>query len=88
MMSQPNDRHQTENSIVDIAAGDSRVPPRRLFEYRAYSIGSDGHFVECAEMICGDDGEAVAKAKGLLGASDIEVWNHNRFVIRLVRTPR
>jgi hypothetical protein len=74
-------------SSTSLQATPARAP-RRLFEYRAYSIGSDGHFIECAEMICRDDGEAIAKAKGLLGASDIEVWNHSRFVIRLVHTPK
>ena len=87
-MSQPSDQERMVNSMADIATGEPRVPPRRLFEYRAYSIGSDGHFIECAEMTCGDDREAIAKAKGLMGDSDIEVWNHNRFVIRLVRTPK
>ena len=76
------------NSMTDIATGEPRVPHRRLFEYRAYSVGSDGHFIQCDEMICGDDIEAIAKAKGLMGASDMEVWNQNRFVIRLVHTPR
>jgi hypothetical protein len=39
-------------------------------------------------MICRDDGEAVAKAKQLISDSDIEIWNHSRFVIRLVHTPK
>jgi hypothetical protein len=39
-------------------------------------------------MICRDDTEAVTKAKRLLSDSDIEVWNRNRFVIRLVHESR
>jgi len=84
-MSDPN---QTVNSMTDIATGEPRVLRRTLFEYRAYSVGSDGHFIQCDEMICRDDGDAIAKAKGLIGDSDIEVWNHNRFVVRLVHTPK
>jgi hypothetical protein len=39
-------------------------------------------------MICSDDGEAVAKAKRLTKYYDIEVWNGDRFVIRLVCRPK
>jgi hypothetical protein len=87
-MSQPNDPNQTVNSIIDIATGEPRVFRRALFEYRAYAVGSDGHFTQCDEMICRDDGEAIAKTKSLISDSDIEVWNRNRFVIRLVHTSK
>jgi hypothetical protein len=36
-------------------------------------------------MICRDDGEAIARAKRLVSDSDIELWNHNRFITLLVR---
>ncbi len=39
-------------------------------------------------MNCGDDGEAVAKAKRLVKDYDIEVWYGDRFVIRLVHKPQ
>jgi hypothetical protein len=87
-MSQPSDPNQTVNSIVDIATSEPHVFRRTLFEYRAYAVGRDGHFIQCDEMICRDDGEAIAKAKSLIRDSDIEIWNRNRFVIRLVHTPR
>jgi hypothetical protein len=87
-MSQPSDPSQTVNSMIDIATGEPRVFRRTLFEYRAYAVGSDGHFVQCDEMICRDDGEAIAKARRLISDSDIEVWNRNRFVIRLVHTSK
>jgi hypothetical protein len=88
MMSQPSDRHQAENSIINIATGGSRMFRRTWLEYRAYAVGSDGHFIQCDEMICRNDGEAIAEAKRLISGSDIEVWNHNRFVIRLVHTSK
>ena len=87
-ISQPSDPERMVNSMTDIANGDSRAFRRTWLEYRAYAVGSDGHFIQCDEMICRDDGEAIAQAKGLMGDSDIEVWNHNRFVIRLVHRPR
>jgi hypothetical protein len=84
----PSDPNQTVKSIIDIATGEPRVSRRTLFEYRAYAVGNDGHFVGCSEMICRDDGEAVAEAKRLVGDTDIEVWNRNRFVVRLVHRPK
>jgi hypothetical protein len=57
-------------------------------EYRVYSVGTDGHFTESREMICRDDGEAVAKAKRLQDGHNVEVWSGNRFVIRLIRNPK
>jgi hypothetical protein len=84
----PSDPNQTVKSIIDIATGEPRVSRRTLLEYRAYAVGSDGRFIRCDEMTCRDDSEAVAKAKRLISDSDIEVWNHNRFVIRLVHTPK
>lgn len=74
-------------SIIDIATGEFLVT-RRALEYRAYAVGSDGRFIRCDEMTCRDDSEAVAKAKRLMGDSDIEVWNHSRFVTRLVHTAK
>lgn len=56
-------------------------------EYRVCTVGADGHFTESREMICRDDGEAVARAKRMIDGHDIEVWNGNRFVIRLLHKP-
>ena len=49
---------------------------------------TDGHFTESREMICRDDGEAVARARRLLDRHDLEVWSGNRFVVRLTRKPK
>jgi hypothetical protein len=35
-------------------------------------------------MVCRDDGKAVAKAERLVDGHDIEVWNDDRFGIRLI----
>jgi len=84
----PSDPNRTVKSIIDIATAEPAESPGKALEYRAYAVGSDGHFLGCTEMICRDDGEAVAKAKRLVSDTDIEVWNHNRFVILLVHRPK
>ena len=84
----PSDPNQTVKSIIDSVAGEPDVSPRTGFEYRAYRVGKDGRFAGCTEMICRDDGEAIAAAKRLASDSDVEVWNHNRFVMLLVHEPK
>jgi hypothetical protein len=54
-----------------------------MTEYRAYTVGLDGHFIGCEPLICSDDGEAMAKAKRLVDGYDIEVWSGERFVARV-----
>jgi hypothetical protein len=84
----PSDPNQLAESIIDIATGERPNSPRTGSEYRAYAVGSDGQFIGFKKMICSDDGEAAAKAKRLTKYYDIEVWNGNRFVIRLVHRPQ
>jgi hypothetical protein len=57
-----------------------------MAEYRAYTLGSDGHFVGFEALICADDVEAIEKVKRLVDGHDIELWSGVRFVIRLSRT--
>jgi hypothetical protein len=52
-------------------------------EYRAYTVGVDGHFIGFEPLICRDDGEAAAKAQRLMDGHDIEIWCGERFVMRL-----
>jgi hypothetical protein len=51
-------------------------------EYRAYTVGSDGHFVGYEPLVCADDAEATEKAKRLSHNFPIELWSGFRFVIR------
>jgi hypothetical protein len=53
-------------------------------EYRAYTVGSDGHFVDFKSLICVDDAEAIEKAMLLVDGADIELWSGNRFITRLL----
>jgi len=52
-------------------------------EYRAYVVGSDGHFIGFEALVCADDAEAVEKAKRLVDRYDIELWSGARLVTRL-----
>jgi hypothetical protein len=54
-----------------------------MAEYRAYIVGDDDHYLGFEEMVCRDDGEAVARAKRLVDDHDIEVWSGDRLVFRL-----
>ena len=61
---------------------------RTIFEYQAYAIARDGQLMAVNALTCNDDRDAVAEAKRLARYSDIEVWNGDRFIIRLVRRPK
>jgi hypothetical protein len=52
-------------------------------DYRAYTVGSDGHFDGYEPLICDNDDDAIAKACALLGAEDIELWSGARLVTKL-----
>jgi hypothetical protein len=58
-----------------------------MAEYRAYTVGSDGHFVGSRALICSDDAEAIEKTRRLVDAHDIELWSGDRFIVRLAPKP-
>jgi hypothetical protein len=55
-------------------------------EYRAYTIGVDGHFIGFEPLKCASDAEAIEKAKRLVDGHDIELWSGERLVIRISPT--
>ena len=57
-----------------------------MAEYCFYVVGCDGHFVGCEPLVCGDDVQAIEKAKRLVEANDVELWCGERLVIRLSST--
>jgi hypothetical protein len=57
-----------------------------MAEYRAYTIGIDGHIVGFEALVCADDVEAIKEAKRHVDEHDIELWSGARLVIRLNRT--
>ena len=56
-----------------------------MAEYRAYTVGIDGHIVGFEALVCADDVEAIKEAKRLVDGLDIELWSGVRLVIRLNR---
>ncbi len=58
-----------------------------MVEYRAFTVGRDGHFVGSEALICADDSEAIEKAKGFVDGCDIELWSGERFIVRLRHKP-
>jgi hypothetical protein len=59
-----------------------------VVEYRAYTVGQDGHFIGFEPMLCADDSEAIEKAKGFVDGHDVELWSGDRLVVRLSRGPK
>jgi hypothetical protein len=57
-----------------------------MSEYRAYKIGSDGHFFEAVPLVCVNDAEAMEKAKRLVIGSDVELWEGARKVAAFGRS--
>jgi hypothetical protein len=45
-----------------------------MADYRAFTVGPDGHFVGFKPMKCVDDAEAIERAKRILNGQDIELW--------------
>jgi hypothetical protein len=59
-----------------------------MAEYRAYTVGLDGHFVGSRILTCSDDVEAIEKARQFVESHEIELWSGDRFVSRLVPKPK
>jgi hypothetical protein len=45
-----------------------------MLDYRAYLIGSDGHFYNAVPLKCTSDDEAIEKARQLVDGHDVELW--------------
>ena len=54
-----------------------------MAEYRAFTVGRDGHFIGFVPLICVNDAEATERARCLVGGHDIELWCGERLVIRI-----
>jgi hypothetical protein len=49
-----------------------------MSKYRAYLIGSDGEFKNSVSLECTDDAVALDKAKQLVDAHHVELWQYTR----------
>jgi hypothetical protein len=51
-------------------------------DYRAYLIGSDGHFFKSVVLDEPDEAAAVAAAKQLVDGHDVELWQRDRKIAK------
>jgi len=56
--------------------------------YEAYLIGADGHITIRVDLHCADDEAAKQSAKQLVDGNDVELWQQDRRIATLSRTPR
>jgi hypothetical protein len=59
-----------------------------MAQYRAFTIGDDGHSISYRAFTCVNDAEAIVWAKQLLDHHAVELWSGDRFIIRLDRQPK
>ena len=57
-------------------------------DYRAYMIGTDGHFHSAVHLDCADDAEAKKKAEQLVDGHDVELWQRDRKIVRFDHKPK
>jgi hypothetical protein len=56
-------------------------------EYRAYIVGSDGHFSDFQVIECSDD-NAIEQARQLVDGYDVELWQRARKIATFSRKPK
>ncbi len=56
-------------------------------DYRAYTVGHDGHFTDCHVRVCNDDRAAIEWAQQLVASRAIELWCGERFVVKFEPKP-
>jgi hypothetical protein len=54
-----------------------------MAQYRAYIVGSDGHFQKVVPFVCESDEAAIEQAKQLVDGHDVELWQLDRHVAKL-----
>jgi hypothetical protein len=54
-------------------------------DYRAYLVGSDGHFWKSITLEVPDEAAAIAAAKQLVDGHDVELWQRDRKIGKFER---
>jgi hypothetical protein len=54
-------------------------------DYRAYLIGSDGHFFKSVALDEIDDAAAIAAATQLIDGHDVELWQRDRKIAEFAK---
>ena len=58
-----------------------------MAHYRVCTIGLDGHFLSVEEIECANDQKAIQKAQQAVDDRDVELWQGDRFIVRLSPKP-
>jgi hypothetical protein len=56
-------------------------------DYRAYTVGDDGHFNGYEPLVCADDQAAITKARTLARHYDVELWCGSMLVSSIPKQP-
>jgi hypothetical protein len=59
-----------------------------MSKYRAYIVGSDGEFQHSVSLECADDAVALKKAKQLVDADHVELWQFTRKIATFDHKPQ
>jgi len=51
-----------------------------MTEYRVYTVGADGHFINCRGFVCDNDEDALVWARRMIDGAALEVWSGERQV--------
>jgi hypothetical protein len=54
-----------------------------MHRYRACTVGDDGDFIRFRAFVCSNDEDAIVWTKHLLDGNPIELWNGQRFIVRV-----
>jgi hypothetical protein len=54
-----------------------------MADYRAYTVGLDGHFIDFQAFSCAEDSEAIERARRFVDGHAVELWSGERFIARL-----
>ena len=52
-------------------------------EYRAFTVGHDGHVTASRAFVCANDEDAIVWTKQLVDGYDVELWSGDRFIIKI-----
>jgi hypothetical protein len=73
-----------KTSATGWLAGELGKPSQTtMAEYRAFTLGHDGHITASRAFVCANDEDATVWAKQLVDGHAIELWSGERFVIKL-----
>jgi hypothetical protein len=79
----PADRNCVSHQRMAVFARFAAARATMMAEYRIYTVGADGHFVNFRGFVCDHDEDALVWARQWMDGAAVEVWSGERFVTRL-----